>query len=141
MSSLRLFGLIFAVLGALSVVAWLWQPASAPSGKTPLVWVSDNNPARTLQIATFEQVLAKKPAGIFVHPMNADAFIEPINKAIDSGVAIATFAADSPKSKRRLVRSFCSLGGISRWVKKGENWISCSSAPKPFGKWMTFAYR
>jgi len=34
--------------------------------------------------------------------MNADAFIEPINKAIDSGVAIATFAADSPKSKRRV---------------------------------------
>ncbi len=56
----------------------------------------------TQQIATFEQCLAKKPAGIFVHPMNADAFIEPINKAIDSGVAIATFAADSPKSKRRV---------------------------------------
>ena len=42
-----------------------------------------------------------KPAGIYVHPMNADAFIEPINKAIDSGVPVATFAADSPKSKRR----------------------------------------
>lgn len=55
-----------------------------------------------LQIASFEQVLAMKPAGIYVHPMNADAFIEPINKAIDSGVAIATFAADSPKSKRRV---------------------------------------
>ena len=56
----------------------------------------------TQQIASFEQVLAKKPAGIYVHPMNADAFIEPINKAIDSGVAIATFAADSPNSNRRV---------------------------------------
>lgn len=53
------------------------------------------------QIAVFEQILAKKPAGIFVHPMNADAFIAPINKAIDSGVPVVTFAADSPKSKRR----------------------------------------
>jgi len=53
------------------------------------------------QIAVFDQILVKKPAGILVHPMNADAFIAPINKAIDSGVPIVTFAADSPKSKRR----------------------------------------
>jgi ribose transport system substrate-binding protein len=32
--------------------------------------------------------------------MQADPFIEPINAAIDSGVAVVTFAADSPKSKR-----------------------------------------
>lgn len=54
------------------------------------------------QIASFEQVLVKKPAGILVHPMNADAFVEPINRAIDAGVAITTFAADSPNSKRRV---------------------------------------
>lgn len=53
------------------------------------------------EIAVFEQVLAKKPAGIFVHPMNADAFVQPIDKAIDSGVPVVTFAADSPNSKRR----------------------------------------
>jgi len=55
-----------------------------------------------LQVASFEQQLAMNPAGIYVHPMNADAFVEPINKAIDQGVAIATFAADSPNSKRRV---------------------------------------
>jgi len=54
----------------------------------------------TKQIASFEQDLAKKPAGILLHPMQADPFIEPINAAIDSGVAVVTFAADSPKSKR-----------------------------------------
>ncbi len=32
--------------------------------------------------------------------MQADPFIEPINRAVESGVAIVTFAADSPKSKR-----------------------------------------
>lgn len=54
----------------------------------------------TKQIASFEQDLVKQPAGILLHPMQADPFIEPINQAIDSGVAVVTFAADSPNSKR-----------------------------------------
>src|SRR3712207_3913821 len=54
----------------------------------------------TKQIASFEQDLVKKPAGILLHPMQSDPFIEPINRAIDSGVEVVTFAADSPKSKR-----------------------------------------
>ena len=32
--------------------------------------------------------------------MQADPFIDPINRAIDAGVSVTTFAADSPKSKR-----------------------------------------
>jgi ribose transport system substrate-binding protein len=52
------------------------------------------------QIASFDQALAQNPAGILVHPMNSDPFIEPINRAIDQGTAIVTFAADSPLSKR-----------------------------------------
>ena len=54
----------------------------------------------TKQIASFEQDLVKSPKGILLHPMQADPFIEPINRAIDSGVSIVTFAADSPNSKR-----------------------------------------
>ncbi len=54
----------------------------------------------TKQIASFEQDLVKKPKGILLHPMQADPFIEPINRAVDSGVAVVTFAADSPNSKR-----------------------------------------
>jgi ribose transport system substrate-binding protein len=52
------------------------------------------------QIASFEQDLVKKPAGILLHPMQADPFIDPINAAIGAGVSVTTFAADSPKSKR-----------------------------------------
>ncbi|MFV1853094.1 MAG: substrate-binding domain-containing protein [Thalassospira sp.] len=52
------------------------------------------------QIATFEQVLARQPAGIMVHPMNSDPFIAPINRAVEQGVAVVTFAADSPNSNR-----------------------------------------
>ncbi|AZO61988.1 transporter [Mesorhizobium sp. M1A.F.Ca.IN.022.07.1.1] len=54
----------------------------------------------TKQIASFEQNLIKKPAGVLLHPMQADPFIEPINKAIADGTTVVTFAADSPKSKR-----------------------------------------
>ena len=50
--------------------------------------------------ASFEQDLVKQPAGILLHPMQSDPFIEPINRAIDSGVEVVTFAADSPKSNR-----------------------------------------
>lgn len=44
--------------------------------------------------------MIKKPAGILLHPMQADPFIEPINQAIANGTTVTTFAADSPKSKR-----------------------------------------
>jgi ribose transport system substrate-binding protein len=54
----------------------------------------------TKQIASFEQDLVKKPAGVLLHPMQSDPFIEPINRAIDQGTAVVTFAADSPNSKR-----------------------------------------
>jgi ribose transport system substrate-binding protein len=32
----------------------------------------------TKQIASFDQALAQNPAGILVHPMNSDPFVEPI---------------------------------------------------------------
>jgi ribose transport system substrate-binding protein len=54
----------------------------------------------TKQIASFEQDLVKQPAGILLHPMQSDPFIEPINRAIESGIEVVTFAADSPKSNR-----------------------------------------
>ncbi|NMP26523.1 sugar ABC transporter substrate-binding protein [Rahnella sp. SAP-1] len=52
------------------------------------------------QLTSFEQMLAQKPAGIFLHPMNPDPFIEPINRAAEMGIPVVTFAADSPNSKR-----------------------------------------
>nr|WP_245625552.1 substrate-binding domain-containing protein [Ahrensia marina] len=54
----------------------------------------------TKQIASFEQDLVKQPSGILLHPMQSDPFIEPINRAIEDGTEVVTFAADSPKSNR-----------------------------------------
>ena len=51
---MRLFFLAtLATLAALSLLAWKLEPRFAPTGKTPLVWVSDDNPQRKLQIAGF----------------------------------------------------------------------------------------
>jgi ribose transport system substrate-binding protein len=54
----------------------------------------------TKQISSFEQDMVKAPAGVLLHPMQSDPFIEPINRAIDNGTEIVTFAADSPNSNR-----------------------------------------
>lgn len=45
----------FGALFFLSGVAAVWRPEKASSGKVPLLWVSDNNPARTEQIAAFNE--------------------------------------------------------------------------------------
>lgn len=52
------------------------------------------------QLRVFEQLVAKKPKGIAVHPIAPEAFKEPINKAIAAGIKVTCFAADSPESKR-----------------------------------------
>jgi ribose transport system substrate-binding protein len=52
------------------------------------------------EITALEQIIAKKPAGIAVSCMNPEAFKIPINKAIEEGIPVVTFDADSPESKR-----------------------------------------
>jgi len=52
------------------------------------------------ELTVFNQVMTKNPAGVLVHPMEPDSFIDPINAAIAKGVPVMTFAADSPKSNR-----------------------------------------
>ncbi|HUT34599.1 MAG TPA: extracellular solute-binding protein [Planctomycetota bacterium] len=52
-----IFAIAFAVLVLLSGVAWLIQPRLTEEGKTPLVWVSDDNPARREQIELFNLLI------------------------------------------------------------------------------------
>ena len=52
------------------------------------------------ELAVYNQVVAKNPAGILACPMVPDAWIDPINAAIDKGIPVMTFATDSPQSKR-----------------------------------------
>lgn len=55
MTTTKFLAGIFGGLILLSVVAYLWRPAHVTDGKIPLVWVSDNNPARNLQIQAFNE--------------------------------------------------------------------------------------
>jgi multiple sugar transport system substrate-binding protein len=50
------FAGVLAVLICLSIVAWAIRPGQGKEGKTPLVWVSDDNPARREQIELFNQL-------------------------------------------------------------------------------------
>ena len=52
------------------------------------------------ELTVYNQVLAKNPAGILACPMVPDAWVDPINAAIDKGIPVMTFATDSPQSKR-----------------------------------------
>jgi len=51
-------------------------------------------------ITVLEQIIAKNPRGIAVTCMNPDAYVEPINKAIEKGITVVTFDSDAPLSKR-----------------------------------------
>ncbi len=55
MTTTRFLAAIFVALLLLSGLAYIWRPGKGPSGKTPLTWVSDNNPARTRQIQAFNE--------------------------------------------------------------------------------------
>ena len=52
------------------------------------------------EVSVFQQVLTMDPAGIIVHPMEPSSFIDPINNAVEQGIAVVTLAADSPESNR-----------------------------------------
>jgi ribose transport system substrate-binding protein len=52
------------------------------------------------EVTTLEQIIAKRPSGIAVSCINPDALASPIKKAIDLGIPVVTFDADSPNSGR-----------------------------------------
>ncbi|HWL50997.1 MAG TPA: extracellular solute-binding protein [Chthoniobacteraceae bacterium] len=56
MSTTRTLLTLFGVLLALSVIAAVWRPRSTDDPRTPLVWVSDNSPARQAQIEAFNRL-------------------------------------------------------------------------------------
>ena len=74
------------------------QAADALGVKTFYMGCDDGDAAK--QVAVFEQIVAKKPKGIALSPTVADAFVEPINKAMEAGIPVVCFASDSPDSKR-----------------------------------------
>jgi ribose transport system substrate-binding protein len=52
------------------------------------------------EVEVFEQTLAKNPKGIYLSPITAEAFKEPVDRAVAQGVAVVTMASESPDSAR-----------------------------------------
>lgn len=51
-------------------------------------------------VTSLQQIVATKPTAMAVTAMDADAYVDPINEAVDSGIPVVMFDSDSPKSKR-----------------------------------------
>lgn len=51
-------------------------------------------------VTSLEQIIALNPTGMAVTCMDADAYKDPINNAIEAGIPIVTFDSDSPESNR-----------------------------------------
>ncbi len=99
-----LFG-TFLILIALSIVAWLIEPPLAEHGKTPLIWTSDDNPARREQIDLFNEL----------HPM-FQVKLDPSNSDMQK-VIVQSLAGVGPDL-------FCSYNGfqLSAYVKSDIAW-------------------
>lgn len=80
-----------------TVYAGFKQAAKDLGVKVVYTGTSEHNISK--EVTVFNQVVAKKPAGIALAAITPDAFIEPINGAIESGVPVVCFASDSPRSK------------------------------------------
>ncbi|GLV15007.1 sugar ABC transporter substrate-binding protein [Alicyclobacillus hesperidum] len=52
------------------------------------------------EVTTMQQVIAKKPAGIMVTSINAQALTPVINQAIAAGIPVISFDSDAPQSER-----------------------------------------
>lgn len=57
------------------------------------------------EVTVLEQVIATNPTGIAITCTDADGLKDPINKAIDKGIEVVCFDADSPESNRYSILS------------------------------------
>src|SRR5690606_23301625 len=67
----------------------------------------------TAEVRVLDEVIAQQPDGIVLTVIQADALQPSINAAIDAGIPLVTFDADSPLSKRY---SFLGTGNYSAGV-------------------------
>ncbi|MBN2472925.1 MAG: substrate-binding domain-containing protein [Anaerolineae bacterium] len=86
------------------------------------------------EVRVFEEVAGQQPDGILATIINPDAFVAPINTALEAGVPVVTFDADSPLSGRY---SFVGTGNYyagvvaARWLGPlvGEGIVAIDSVP------------
>lgn len=99
----------------------VWQgfeDAAHVFGVTP-IYGGSASMEMTEVLTALEQTIASKPAGIAVTAMDADSYIDPINRGVESGVPIVMFDTDSPNSKRYAfvgTENYSSGKAAAEWV-------------------------
>ena len=51
-------------------------------------------------VTSLQQIIALNPTALAITAMDADAYVDPINSAVDAGIPVFTFDSDSPDSNR-----------------------------------------
>jgi multiple sugar transport system substrate-binding protein len=106
----------FGALMLLSLVAWRIEP-QPPAGKTPLVWVSDDNPARRDQIALFNRLHPRYD--LRLDPRDNTAGLEKVILQCLAGVGADLFDAYSPSDLDAYVRSGIAWDITDELAKRG----------------------
>ncbi len=110
------FVITFCVLLLLSVVAWQIRPAP-PEGKIPLVWVSDDNPARREQISLFNDLHPNYD--LRLDPRANQAGMEKVMLQCLAGVGPDLFDSFSPSELDAFVRSGVAWDITEELAKRG----------------------
>jgi ribose transport system substrate-binding protein len=74
--------------------------AAANEAGVKAIYMGSQGSDVNAEVTVLEQVIAKNPKGIAVSCVNPDALKDSINKAIDMGIPVVTYDADSKDSKR-----------------------------------------
>lgn len=73
-------------------------------------------------VTVLEQMIANKPAGMAITCINPDAYKESIQKAMEAGIPVVTFDADSPDSGRY---SFLATGNEAAGAMAAKYMAEC----------------
>src|SRR5206468_10174138 len=65
-----------------------------------VIWRGPENADQLRQKEILESFITQKVDGIAISCLNGDFLADTINRAVDAGIPVVTWDADSPKSKR-----------------------------------------
>jgi ribose transport system substrate-binding protein len=76
------------------------ERAAAKLGNVEVIWRGPENADQLRQKEILESFITQGVDGIAISCLNGDFLTDTINRAIDAGIPVVTWDADSPKSKR-----------------------------------------
>jgi multiple sugar transport system substrate-binding protein len=114
---MRIFGLLLLLLLVLTAVAWSIRPREQP-GKTPLVWVSDDNPVRQAHIRLFNALHPE--CDLRLDPTGSDEEIMPkVIVQCSAGVGPDLYECYAPSQLQSYVKSGIALDITDELAKRG----------------------